>query len=119
MKGIHCYAHHQRQTIEQGHSTASVLPLPLLLSLLLLLRLNHRSVVMTSLSTCALMNTTGPMPAVITLSPARYSSATGESDGAVASREGRSGMEKMDTAVLKFSARVNETSARQTSTWSR
>lgn len=60
---------------------------------------------MTSLSTWALMNIEGPTPAVMTLSPAKYSSATRESAGAVASRDGRSGIEKIDTAVLKFSTR--------------
>ena len=58
------------------------------------------------------MNIVGPMFAVSALSPARYSSATIESAGAVASREGRFGIEKMDTAVLKFSAH-DETPTKQ------
>ena len=59
---------------------------------------------MTSLSTWALMKIDGPTPAVMTLSPAKYSSAAHESAGPVTSRDGRSGIEKTDTAVLKFSA---------------
>ena len=50
------------------------------------------------------MKIEGPTPAVMTLNPAKYCSATEESAGAVASRDGKSGIEKTETAVLKFSA---------------
>ena len=40
----------------------------------------------------------------MTLNPAKYCSATQESAGEVASRDGKSGIEKTETAVLKFSA---------------
>lgn len=68
---------------------------------------DYRSVVMTSLSTWALMKIEGPIPAVMTLKPAKYSSAARDFAGAVSSRDGKLGIEKMDTAVLKFSAHGN------------